>query len=103
MLVIRRIDLFADLGRMNNGERPGEFGISVNQRSVEFEDIQHTLQCEIYLDAVKVCRRIAERPSDPKSKIGFGYFDHRCVQYQGVFTHDELAPAPHANKFRFAV
>jgi hypothetical protein len=46
MLVIRQIDLFPDLGCVNNGERPGEFGISVNQRSVEFEDIQDTPQCE---------------------------------------------------------
>jgi hypothetical protein len=46
MLVIRKIDLFPDLGGVNNGERPGEFSISVNQRSVEFEDIQEKPQCE---------------------------------------------------------
>ena len=46
VLIVRPIDLFPDLRRLNNGERPGEFGISVNQRSVEFEDIQDMPQCE---------------------------------------------------------
>ena len=46
VLVVRQVDLFTDLGRLNNGERPGEFGISVKQRSVEFEDIQDMPQCE---------------------------------------------------------
>src|SRR6266404_570622 len=37
------------------------------------------------LNVAGIFRRVAERRLDAKSKIGFGYFDHRCVHYQGVF------------------
>jgi hypothetical protein len=30
-------------------------------------------------NVVKVSRRVAKRREGAKSKIGFGYFDHRCV------------------------
>ena len=66
VLVIRRIDLFLDFGGVNTGEGPSELGIPVNQRSIEFEDIQDTPQCECVLNAVKVLRRVAERPRDAK-------------------------------------
>lgn len=46
VLVVCPVDLFPDFRCLNNGERPGEFGVSVNQRSVEFKDIQDRPQCE---------------------------------------------------------
>ena len=46
VLVIRQIDLFSNLGGVNTGEGPGEFCVAVNQRSIEFEDVQDTPQCE---------------------------------------------------------
>ena len=68
VLVICRIDLLSDLGGVNTGEGPCEFGIAVNQRSIEFEDIQGTPQCECVLNAVKILHRVAERRRDAKSQ-----------------------------------
>jgi len=68
MPVIRPIDLFTDLGRMNNGERPSEFGISVNQRSVEFKDIQEKPQCEWVLYTVIVLFSVRGHREDAESR-----------------------------------
>jgi hypothetical protein len=43
---------------------------------------------------MKVFRGVAERWEDAKSKIGFGYFDHRHVHYQVRNKEGQLSIGP---------